>query len=1663
MDFDFEKEFVRIWNSTGADPRYPAKQYMQPYLDAGYGADPVSDLRRSSIDWSKYSQPEPKPAANFFDKFDEPMQSDQASSVDWNSYKKDDYWANVEKAGAGNDYWANVEKKGQQKNGGSVDWNSYKQPEALNFDKEFDNAWKQTGPKSFDLGATFNDFASGATDAAAGALAGAEHVGRNLERFLSPVNQGRAVAGGLDWVFGGRSFGDAYDSMFGGVMNRPTFEQQYEKYGYEPNKEGMFAPFNVGKIAGEAATLPALGGAGTLGRSMLLGAGEGMLGAGILEGGDQLAEGKFDLPKLAGTLAMSAPFGAAGGAIGHGITQGISKMAGKMGIGKAGDVGAGGKPYVSADELAARDLINEEEAALLRAYGIDTSAKHIVDEAGNTVQRPTIQHMPRDPFELDQVSSIKSVPGGGRVEGAGAAAVNPRVADADSFFDLRAQHPDVPMEAPAVPTIPRKKNLFDFAGDDLKADGDPLNLAPAKPETQGADDFLQQFKAGALKEADSKIITEETNLFPRATGSFWRDENGKGLYNALTDDELEKLITETNDLIAAHKAGRLTNRRLTHGTNTDLEGFVQEKMRRERRKVRGIEPDWNIGKGAKQYRHMTMEELQSELQHAASEREVEAIVKAMDDKVAPVADDLAKPVPVLEQPAPELGVTMGDYRSPLSLDAAGNTIHGQKRGGLGVNIDDPAIDALLPAGVRELMRTYAGQKAAVEQAMVDAEEMAAKIWEQFGHLAQPKSKNNSTPVIKLGNLDIEGPGTVKRPHKAGNDALAALKHNESDMVVPGLDATARATLDDVYKKSMRPSQFELSPNLEDNYPALRQVYDTIKEWKAKGGNSERLRKELTDALHGIQSDNPALEIKGSVDLGGGKKVNVEYRRGQIQRGFAAEEIPKIAKKIAKEAGEALGLDPDEIQGMAASEEMRLWQDQAKKAGESPDNWVKVKQQAAERFRGFLNSRTELKKELADLGKLDYEKPVKGSIKGTRRKSGAEVRKIAGAMLGLSGAAYATSNQAAEAYTTGGEPGRRADQVKDGIIGTAQKDAIPAALMTAAVGAALATPAGRKVLKGFIDKGFDISGRILGDTMDHVAIADAKLGTNMLGELERHNIGAIQAMMRVDFGSDTLKSQAMRELSEAAKAGLTTPQQTADSAFHKLSPEAQNALLVYNAQKKTLAKKVREFNARVKESGEDLGFLTKQHLSSLENGLTGKTDNDWMSQFTGQAMDFFFRVNPEFHLLNLTDPYIAGSARVAPSKIMKAQAMLTTNSKIKDLFKNNNLVGSFKADILDDTAGSKIASRLKDFDLPSDKINASSLALGSMLQQMEVQGVKATPETFVEAMLTNRPTGQITQDVIDKAWVQVADDAMRVLAVDPLRMNKNALGVMPGARHFAAFINQPARISKLTAEMVKNKDYKKMGRFLMMTTAIGGRAAIPKSVRTAWELHDPDTAFAAESLLDDYSIAGLTGNVAREQVFKDNPEAKALVSSLMPDMANKVEYGILPGESLTMGALSPGFESWQKDIFGGKLASDYENFRRTGNPMDLRKATVNTLDVAAKTGIAGQVPGLNVLPLGAIKRAAKAGIEMYDGERNVYAFDGDKYMGKKTVNYDKLFPGAWFVVPAADAVLPGDNQIVSGLQLSMKEKAKRKRAGRATKSTGKRQAYVDPLSDLVSRW
>lgn len=1061
-------------------------------------------------------------------------------------------------------------------------------------------------------------------------------------------------------------------------------------------------------------------------------------------------------------------------------------------------------------------------------------------------------------------------------------------------------------------------------------------------------------------------------------------------------------------------------------------------------------------------------------------------IRNLEQTVAGMSDQFTAPPENIrwQQPEPEMPVVKpitGDARFQLETDAAGNKMLGAQRGTLGSNLADYA-DVLTPEE-QALMRQYAGLKFASSVKSAQLKALAEDMWNRL------PEQQRAAGIAQVGNRFLQNMPDEMRLTFEGQQKANALKDEFSDYAGDPTGGGIRATLsgDVPFQRLELPEDVNaFGPLLDRAYTQQAALESQFKTLRGKITKSDITGK--AQAL--LRAKDPNAQLQMSFDLPGGIKANVEHANPQVQRKFLIEEAKK--SKLPKEAffaraAQTAGQPVDDFVRNLQSRydtyraELKAIQKQYSKP---KARGVEVKTRPGKDYANkalalsgasLIGSDQVQAAQAAD-GKTTTERRIgAGTAIGALLLGGYAGRKIGGAAL--QSFIKSGADKVAFAY-------------RDTLDHLENLDGILSKVDTAKL---LDIP-GPSPTGTFLDLEVPF---LRGLQEAQAARAKAEKLVDQIKDFQRKglaqryleaNVNSLQSNWGVNWKNDATKAAALKDLQDGIRAGKFTAEEALvghrldrdgepiaiEGMFGKdkdgkpILDKAQRAAVIkHYLIRKSVAADTKRYLDVVSElypdgiphqggifggidrfnNNESLRSLAhlNEGLNGYKKGLAGHIiDSDWLGKMSSNAMDGYFNLNPKHHLLNLSDSVIAGGSRVGAGRIAAAHKELTVNQDIQKAFKDANLFGGWKADqvqVKAVQAGQQPTH--KEFDLPSDRFNAQRVVLASFFKTFDEnadalrkQGIKNGTDFALELLKKDSKIKDL--DLYAKAWTDMADNGLRTLGLDDLKLNKNFISRWSHAPILGVFVNQPARVARLAHEYISNGQYGKLGTFLTWTYLVGGAAAIPASLQYAWRNLDADSYASVASTLDALNLGGLVSNAV--------PGSEAFV----PDLSEKTGWDPL---YISQAASAPGLSA----------------FQATGRAFDAAKKG-NYADAAFSAAQAAPAFGatrIGPIPTGQAARTAKAFYEALTGKKGVSFYGkgllpeyahlaGDqKYANKAEINLDEI-PGGR-LMPIVSNVLPGEPRLLSQVERSVMEQALRKQQHRVVNPMN--QAYPPPFVKL----
>ena len=400
----------------------------------------------------------------------------------------------------------------------------------------------------------------------------------------------------------------------------------------------------------------------------------------------------------------------------------------------------------------------------------------------------------------------------------------------------------------------------------------------------------------------------------------------------------------------------------------------------------------------------------------------------------------------------------------------------------------------------------------------------------------------------------------------------------------------------------------------------------------------------------------------------------------------------------------------------------------------------------------------------------------------------------------------------------------------------------------------------------------------------------------------------------------------------------------------------------------------------------------------------------------------------------------GAAHTGAVNMFKAWKDLSTDRELAAAFKDSNFFGNFRAEhdeITRKLTQGTINAPEKELDFGSDKFNADRLMLAAFYQRFQERAVHyktlgiTDNKDFVKKLLKGQLDATITMD----AWVHAGEASMKTLGVDPLRMNKSGLERMPMYRTIVNFTSQPLRMARLMNQYMKEGQTDKVAYLMYSSMILGGGAAIPQSLRLLGQQYDPQSEYALEKALNDYSISGVAGSLA--------PEMKAFI----PNLDAKLGYD--PVNPMQFAGINTGPDLVKRGV---KDANDLGMGARTGNATQMMDSGYRL----AKDIGQGAIGKIGPVPANVLFKGAEMANDMMQGQMPVHFYNGDtKFADSQTIDLDQI-PGGR-LAPLVDKLLPGEPTIKREAYLNRKEAVDLKKL-----KIQDDQFFPDPLLGLSTK-
>lgn len=1065
--------------------------------------------------------------------------------------------------------------------------------------------------------------------------------------------------------------------------------------------------------------------------------------------------------------------------------------------------------------------------------------------------------------------------------------------------------PSPPPGAPPVAAEPRQMTLGEQVPEMLQE--------PEMNQVLGKFGLAAQ-KAEPVKQvmpASEELIQQELTQYPNSFKRYGSEAQGRldpeqwYMPSELPDHGLEQTIEWLDNLIKYSKSpNKKPGFRLPKNSQEQLLAMVDEKMRREQRRVAGVEPDWPESKPflqgsveeavektlpeSSQLEKMTYDELEElanqELSRADQQILADMQMKRLEQEAA--AHEASQAVPIQPEPQVQQAAPQAAPQGAQSeLDFSGLFQ------GSGRHVSDSLIDQVFMPAIEKSGRVpKMEQNSSVGKAIQGFIDQGGNPTRENlrsivdGEIPQVMQATQAQPGINdlMSKFGLKGKAEASAPVPSETEEIfrqrrTAFGRNKvdeakdaalfSDEVSQAVSEVAKKKVSLDYKSSVLESY---SKRLWAKLEEMGLVKPSDESFMGPGGikltrkaddrlptkvrgRLEQLRFNLAGGVENLTSKQHVAAVAGSKfgrdgDFGA-KSFDVPVP-DDLNQAFGILEKLHKATNSTKGAQGAYDAAKSQFKpvfegaqgGLREQDPRALFNARTKvKAPFGEDLDVAVSLDHNGSSLKLDEAGEKLYKQAVDDAEAKY---LLDRNRLPSFKFSVDTRRLAKKALAVAGIAYVASPQSAEAATPGGSDDHKKSPWED-----------YGALARLAIGAALVHKLTPKLAKTLLTKDVVKSNVIFNDTIQRVAMLDEILETDLAAQVWAH-LGAIH---NGSFGvkvDPELRMQALHQLKQGEVSIKDALSGKAGTVFEGMSVEARRAIVETEKIKQSLKGIVKNQLDNLEEflpTAENAKSMEhmKDALHDIQDALSPQrigTGEKWIKGILSRFMDYHFFYNPAFHLTNTSDQFIAGGTRVGFTNLRKANLALTKNSKLGKLMESSNLTGGFEAERIN-TALDAGKRGIKVNDFKSDKFNADRVALASVYQyaagKAKAMGFEGTEEEFAEKLFK----GELNPEIAVDAYAHMAETLSRTLGVDPLRINSDVFSSDRVGKYLAVFIKQPARVSNLLMHYAAEGNMKYFWMMLGATALAGGKAAIPADAGYAWERIDPGSYFAAASILD----------------------------------------------------------------------------------------------------------------------------------------------------------------------------------------------------------------------
>lgn len=439
----------------------------------------------------------------------------------------------------------------------------------------------------------------------------------------------------------------------------------------------------------------------------------------------------------------------------------------------------------------------------------------------------------------------------------------------------------------------------------------------------------------------------------------------------------------------------------------------------------------------------------------------------------------------------------------------------------------------------------------------------------------------------------------------------------------------------------------------------------------------------------------------------------------------------------------------------------------------------------------------------------------------------------------------------------------------------------------------------------------------------------------------------------------------------------------DSGLSALSIKQRNYLATRRAIRREAARAVRaeigKFENEYTVNGDMQDMLPRdQHtlavLKQLDGALTGNTSSNDVGTMAAlrtlsQGMyDYVFKWNAPYHMLNLLDPLVVGSARVGTLNILRAKALLQLDPQVRQFIKGHEAKGPMDQLRSEARGQMKLAmgekadlafrlispiKKLRDMvpDLPSESWNFQDALAASLIAEGNRIKYKGGGVQYLKDMAA----GKLSLEQQVEGYTNALQATMDITGAGSFGLDRDPVQANPSFKQILQFTSQPYRVARLLkkwgGKAIKGdmNAMKSIATFAVISTLVAGRSVIPQEVWDVLQATSDESRWFGQLLQD----------------ALDNANVLSKVPVIGRDLSDKMRISMIPVYAGSQGNM---MLEKIRDLAGSFQGQKWDRFGKTAFFMAL-------------SGLLGG-GGTQA------ERFAKEYGKLQDGEEIVRAYPGD---------------------------------------------------------------------------